>query len=76
VRRVFIALMLMLIATVAVASLQPHQLYALHFDIDGQTYITDSHLTWADCSTVVKSTAHDPDSFRHGAGVYSCVKEK
>lgn len=47
--------------------------YDLQFVIDGNFYVTDTNLSGDDCLRVLQSVAHDPDSFRHGAGVYTCV---
>lgn len=50
--------------------------FDLQFVIDGQFYVTDTNLTGDDCLGVLRSVAHDPDSFRHGAGVYTCIPHR
>jgi hypothetical protein len=50
----------------------PFGRYQLTFTIDGNSYIADHDLTLADCIGTQKSTEHDLNSFRNGAGQYSC----
>ena len=51
-------------------------LYLLAFTIDGHSYVSARHMTQRQCWHVLWSTATDPDSFRHGQGVYTCRRER
>lgn len=80
-RKLMIGCICALTGTAALAALLPHaapqqpKRYELHFAIDHQIYVTDHDMSADDCLAVLDSVAHDPDSFRHGAGVYTCVRQ-
>lgn len=79
-RKLMIGCICALTGTAALAALLPHHApqppkrYELHFAIDHQIYVTDTNMSADDCLAVLSSVAHDPDSYRHGAGVYTCVR--
>lgn len=50
--------------------------YQLTFTIDNKVYVSRRDMSLRDCRRVLRSTAHDVDSFRNGQGVYACQRSR
>jgi hypothetical protein len=54
------------------AALMASAPYQLTFAIANKVYVSRRDMSLRACRRVLRSTAHDPDSFRNGQGVYAC----